>query len=148
MNAFRYSIPCKGIVKGYAEGHALVSREPINLLSIDAQGRINDSTHTLNGRSVSGTILVFPNAVGSSVGAYRLYAAKVNGNAPRAVVCARADIITASACAISNIPLVECNEHYGRLIELCSKDNGYGDGGDDGVIIAVDATNALITIGK
>lgn len=140
MNENMYSIKCKSIVDGYGKGYVLVSRVPINLLTIDANGMVNDSTHELNGRSIASRVLVFPNAMGSSVGAYRLYAAKLNGKAPSAVVCSRTDIITASACAISNIPLVECNEYYDKLVELCSS------GGDDDMILEVDATNAIIIV--
>ncbi|MFN4336501.1 MAG: aconitase X swivel domain-containing protein [Candidatus Nitrosocaldus sp.] len=132
-----YSVQCKSIVKGYGEGYALATGEPINLLSIDTNGVVNDSAHILNGKSVAGKVLVFPNAIGSSVGAYRLYAAKVNGNAPTAVICSKADIITASACAISNIPLVECAE-YDRLMGLCSN-SSY-------LIVRADAINASIKI--
>jgi predicted aconitase with swiveling domain len=56
-------------------------------------------------------ILVFPHAIGSSVGAYAIYSLKVNEAAPKAIVCCnKADIITASGCAISNIPLVDMPE--------------------------------------
>ncbi len=136
MSAMMYSMRCKGIVKGYGEGYAIATAQPINLLSIDSNGIVNDSAHILNGKSIAGRVLIFPNAIGSSVGAYRLYAAKVNSKAPNAVVCSKADIITASACAISNIPLVECHE-FDMLMELCSKRD---------VIAMVDATNALITL--
>lgn len=136
MSVMMYSMRCKSIVKGYGEGYAIASAQPINLLSIDANGKVNDSAHMLNGKSIANRVLVFPNAIGSSVGAYRLYAAKVNGKAPNAVVCSKADIITASACAISNIPLVECYE-FDMLMKLCSNRD---------VVATVDATNALITL--
>lgn len=131
-----YSMQCRSIVKGYGEGYVIATAQPINLLSIDADGIVNDSMHMLNGKSIAGRVLIFPNAIGSSVGAYRLYAAMMNGKAPSAVVCSKADIITASACAISNIPLVECHE-YDRLMGLCSNRD---------VIAIVDATNASITL--
>jgi len=99
---------CRGIVGGYAEGFALLSKEPINLLTIDSDGVVNDHTSMLYGMSISGAILIFPNAIGSSVGVYRLYALKVNNKAPSGIVCINtADIITASAAAISSIPLVD-----------------------------------------
>ncbi len=129
---------CKSIVKGYGEGYAIATYEPINLLSIDTNGVVNDSAHILNGKSVAGKVLVFPNAIGSSVGAYRLYAAKMSGNAPTAVICSKVDIITASACAISNMPLVECAE-YDRLMGLCSSSSIY-------IIVKADATKASISI--
>lgn len=84
--------------------------EPINFLSmIDTEkGIIDDQHHELSGSSVKGAVLVFPGAIGSSVGAYAIYSMKVNGVAPAAIICSnKADITTASGCAISNIPLVD-----------------------------------------
>jgi len=118
---------CRGIVGGYAEGFALLSKEPINLLTIDSNGVVNDHTSMLYGKSVSDAILIFPNAIGSSVGAYRLYALKVNNKAPSGIVCINtADIITASAAAISGIPLVD---RVGDAI-LGELESAYGVGTD------------------
>ena len=52
-------------------------------------------------------MLVFPYAVGSSVGAYAIYSLREYGTAPNAVVCSKADITTASGCAIASIPVVD-----------------------------------------
>jgi predicted aconitase with swiveling domain len=100
---------CRKIVGGTGEGTALVSRQPINFLAmVDAKsGSITDPKHELYGRSLKDAVLVFPNAIGSSVGAYVLYSLKEAGTAPRAVVCAKADITTASGCAIAEIPAVD-----------------------------------------
>jgi predicted aconitase with swiveling domain len=71
-------------------------------------GIIRDPHHQLFGSSVKGAVLVFPGAIGSSVGAYAIYSLKVNSAAPAAIICCnKADITTASGCAISNIPLVD-----------------------------------------
>lgn len=96
------------IVRGKAKGAALCSKIPINFLGgIDKKtGRVRDRNHDLFGKSIGGKILVFPNGVGSSVGAYTIYSLKYNNSAPLAMVCLKADITTASGCAISNIPLV------------------------------------------
>lgn len=107
MNTF---VKCRTIVCGYGIGDALLSVEPINFLSmIDTEkGIINDRHHELFGKCIKGTVLVFPGAIGSSVGAYAIYSMKVNGVAPTAIICSnKADITTASGCAISNIPLVD-----------------------------------------
>jgi predicted aconitase with swiveling domain len=76
---------------------------------IDSEnGIIKDPHHQLFGSSVKGAVLVFPGAIGSSVGAYSIYSLKVNASAPAAMICInKADITTASGCAISNIPLVD-----------------------------------------
>lgn len=99
---------CRPIVKGYAEGVALVTSEPINFLSMVSvsSGAITDPKHELYGKSLKNNILVFPHAIGSSVGAYALHSLSKWGTAPAAILCSRADITTSSGCAIANIPLL------------------------------------------
>ncbi len=98
----------KVIVQGKTKGALLVSKNPINFLGgIDKKtGLVRDENHDLFGKSIANKILVFPFGVGSSVGAYTLYSLKYNKCAPLAMICLKADITTASGCAISNIPLV------------------------------------------
>ncbi|AFU57757.1 DUF126 domain-containing protein [Candidatus Nitrososphaera gargensis Ga9.2] len=104
---------CRKIVGGSGEGQALVTAQPINFLAmVDTKtGRITDPKHDLYGKSLKGTVLVFPYAVGSSVGAYAIYSLRECGTAPSAVVCSKADITTASGCAIANIPVVDLPEN-------------------------------------
>ncbi len=98
----------KTIVKGQAKGVILKSHNPINFLgAVDKKtGVIRDENHDLFNKSVKDTILVFPNGIGSSVGAYTIYSLKSNNSAPRAMICQKADLIVASGCALANIPLV------------------------------------------
>lgn len=100
---------CKKIVGGSGGGRALVTAQPLNFLAmIDLKtGMIIDSRHELHEKSLKGAVLVFPYAVGSSVGAYAIYSLREYGSAPSAIVCANADITTASGCAIANIPVVD-----------------------------------------
>jgi predicted aconitase with swiveling domain len=71
-------------------------------------GTIIDENHELFNRTLKNKILIFPNSVGSSVGAYVFYSLKVNKVNPIAIICTnRCDTITASGCAISDIPLVD-----------------------------------------
>jgi predicted aconitase with swiveling domain len=110
-----YVVECKCIVKGFAEGEALVSDTPINFLTmIEAEnGEIKDLKHPLYGKTLKDKIFVFPYSIGSSVGAYMLYILKKKSSAPFAVVCSnRMDITTASGCAISNIPAVHLKDNY------------------------------------
>ena len=97
------------IVGGTGEGKILVTIQPINFLAmVNAYtGTITDPLHELHGKSLKGSVLILPYAIGSSVGAYAIYSLKEYGNAPNAVVCSKADIITASGCALANIPLVD-----------------------------------------
>ncbi len=98
----------KTIVRGKAKGIILKSYNPINFLgAVDKKtGIIRDENHDLFNKSVKDTILVFPNGIGSSVGAYTIYSLKSNNSAPRAMICQKADLTVASGCALANIPLV------------------------------------------
>lgn len=127
---------CRRIVGGKAEGRTLVTRQPINFLSmVDiATGKITDIKHDLHGKSLKGTVLVFPNAIGSSVGAYVIYSLKERDNAPLAMICSKADITTASGCAIAEIPVVDLP--VGAEITMLS----------DGVLAMVDATQERATV--
>lgn len=103
-------VRCRKIVGGTGKGKALLTKQPINFLSMmnTRDASIIDQTHELFGKSIRDVVLVFPNAIGSSVGAYTLYSLKVNRVAPIGIICSnKADIITASGCAISEIPVVD-----------------------------------------
>lgn len=106
-------INCRKIVEGKAEGIAIISKNPINFLAmIDlTTGKIKDKDHDLYGTSIKDRILVFPHSIGSSVGAYSIYALKKNNSSPKGIICtAKTDTITASGCAIANIPVVDTND--------------------------------------
>lgn len=100
---------CRKIVSGTGEGKTLVTIQPINFLAmVNANtGTITDPLHELNYKSIKGSVLILPYAIASSVGAYAIYSLKEYGNAPSAVVCSKADITTASGCALANIPAVD-----------------------------------------
>lgn len=100
---------CRRIVGGTGEGKTLVTSQPINFLAVvnANTGIITDQLHQMYGKSVKGSVLIFPYAIGSSVGAYSIYSLKEYGNAPSAVVCSKTDITTASGCALANIPVVD-----------------------------------------
>lgn len=130
-------VNCRKIVGGYGRGKALVTKQPINFLAmLDTEmGTVIDRDHELFGRSIKNVVLVFPNAIGSSVGAYAIYSLKVNGVAPTAIVCInKADITTASGCAISNIPVVDMLEKTSSCM-LSSEMN-----------LTVDADNGVVAV--
>jgi hypothetical protein len=109
----------KTIVKGKAKGTIMKSENPINFLgAIDKKtGFIRDENHDLFQKSVKDTILVFPHGIGSSVGAYTIYSLKSNNSAPLAMVCQKADLTTASGCALANIPLIIISKEEFDLLE-------------------------------
>lgn len=116
----------KVIVAGKASGRILKTNIPINFLgTVDKNtGIINDPKHDLYNISMKDSILVFPNGVGSSVGAYTIYSIKSHNSAPTAMICKKVDLTVASGCALANIPLVIATEqeyeklHLGKEILL------------------------------
>jgi len=97
------------IFAGRAEGEALVSHAPMSFY-----GGVNPDTgvvvergHELQGQSVKGRILVFPNGKGSTVGSYIMYRLKKNGASPLAVINANCETIVAVGAIISEIPCVD-----------------------------------------
>ncbi len=120
-----YSLRCKVIVGGNASGRILATRQPINFLSsVDhLTGMITDKNNELCGKFLKNHVLVFPHAVGSSVGAYTIFALKSNGVSPSGIICTtKTDITTASGCAIANIPLLElCRDQGFPEIKNCNE---------------------------
>ena len=137
MNNEKFKIKCKKIVGGITSGKLLVSEQSINFLAmIDIKtGKITDKNHKLNSQTLKNSILIFPNAIGSSVGAYTIFSLKNNNTSPNGIICTNSvDITTASGCAISNIPLVfiekKENEYLnknrnGNMDIILDADNGF-----------------------
>ena len=120
-----YSLKGKTIVGGKAKGMILLTTQPINFLSsVDHMtGKITDKNHELFGKFMKDSILIFPYSVGSSVGAYSIFALKSNNASPSGIICSvKTDITTASGCAIANIPLLElCKDQVIPEIEILSE---------------------------
>jgi predicted aconitase with swiveling domain len=97
------------ICKGKAEGEALVTTQGISFFGgIDpANGIVTEKGHELEGKSVSGKVLVFPQGKGSTVGSYALYRMKKQGTAPVALVNKECETIVAVGAIISEIPCVD-----------------------------------------
>jgi predicted aconitase with swiveling domain len=97
------------VVEGYAEGTAIVSQHPISFYGgVDPKtGCVVERGHELEGRCVSGLVLVFPMGKGSTVGSYTLYQMKKSGTAPKAIINRETEIIIATGCALAGIPLVD-----------------------------------------
>ena len=97
------------IFKGKTEGEALVTKDGISFYGgVDPDtGIVVEKDHELEGQSVAGKILVFPEGKGSTVGSYVLYNLKRNGKAPLAIVNKECETIVAVGCIISEIPCVD-----------------------------------------
>ena len=108
----------KIIVPGMAQGTVLKTTNPINFLgAVDKKtGTIRDEKYDIFEKSIKDTVLVFPNGIGSSVGAYTIYSLKSNRSAPVAMICTKADLTVASGCALANIPMiVVSNEKFDSI---------------------------------
>jgi uncharacterized protein len=108
------SLKVRAIVDGRLRKAGVVySSQPIAFLQgVDPEkGTVSDPKSPIYEESFAGKILVFPNAVGSSVGAYVIYRLKKNRKAPIAIINQTSDIITASGCAIAGIPLFDLPEN-------------------------------------
>ncbi len=121
------------IFKGKVIGEALVTGDDISFYGgCDPEtGEIVEKGHHLEGKSVSGKVLVFPSGKGSTVGSYVLYALKKAEKAPLAIVNKIMDPVVAVGCIISEIPAVD-------QIDIGKIQNGQK--------IEVDADNGVVTL--
>lgn len=97
------------IVGGNAKGKAVVSKEPISFYGgIDPKsGKVIEKGHEIEGESVAGRILVFPQGKGSTVGCYTIYSMAKKKRAPSAIINVEADPVIAVGCCLAKIPLVD-----------------------------------------
>jgi predicted aconitase with swiveling domain len=97
------------IYKGKAEAEALVTSQPISFYGgVDPNtGVVIEKGHHLQGVSVKGKILVFPQGKGSTVGSYTLYRLKKNCVAPAGMINRECETIVAVGAIISEIPCVD-----------------------------------------
>jgi predicted aconitase with swiveling domain len=97
------------ISKGTAQEEALVTSQPISFYGgVDpSTGEVIEKGHQLQGKSVKGKILVFPNGKGSTVGSYTLYRLKKNGAAPAGIINKECETVVAVGAIISEIPCVD-----------------------------------------
>ena len=94
---------------GKAEAEAIVSSEPIGFYGgIDAKtGIVIEKGHQLEGQSVTGKVLVFPQGKGSTVGSYVIYGLHKNGVGPAAIVNKETETIVATGVILADIPCVD-----------------------------------------
>ncbi len=97
------------VSRGKATGEAIVTGQSISFLgSIDpSSGTVVEHGHELEGKSIRGKVLVFPEGKGSTVGSYVIYQLKKNNAAPVAMINATSEPIVAVGAIISEIPLVD-----------------------------------------
>jgi predicted aconitase with swiveling domain len=94
---------------GKARGNAMVSHEALSFFGgvNPDTGVIEEEGHPLQGKSVSGKVLVFPRGKGSTVGSYTLYRMKKTGTAPIAILNRECETIVAVGAIIAEIPCLD-----------------------------------------
>lgn len=97
------------ISPGIAQGEALVTTQGLSFFGgVDTTtGIVTEKGHELEGKSISGKVLVFPQGKGSTVGSYALYRMKKQGTAPVALINSECETIVAVGAIISEIPCVD-----------------------------------------
>jgi predicted aconitase with swiveling domain len=70
-------------------------------------GIVVEAGHDLEGKSVSGKILVFPRGKGSTLGSYTLYRLARNDLAPAGIINAQSEAIVAVGAIIADLPMVD-----------------------------------------
>ena len=94
---------------GKAKAEAIVSKEPIGFYGgINAKtGIVIEKGHELEGKSVTGKVLVFPCGKGSTVGSYVIYGLVKNGVGPVAIINKETETIVATGVILADIPCVD-----------------------------------------
>ena len=112
------------IYKGIVKAEALVTREGISFYGgVDPDnGKIVEVGHDLEGKSITGKVLVFPTGKGSTVGSYTMYRMMKNKTAPAAIINERVDTIIAVGCIISEIPCIDKVDISTTATDLLKKD--------------------------
>ncbi len=103
------SIKCHKLAKGFGEGEALVSKDPICFYLVEPKtGIVREKGHQLEGKSIAGKVLVFPTGKASSAvqmdGLVKLLIYK---NAPRAMIVTDVEPVLLGSAVLTKIPLVD-----------------------------------------
>jgi len=102
-------IRCHKLAKGYGEGEALVSKDPICFYLVEPKtGVVREKGHQLEGKSVAGKVLVFPTGKASSaVQMDGLVKLLMNSNAPKAMIVTDVEPVLLGSAVLTKIPLVD-----------------------------------------
>jgi len=98
----------RGVVKGRAEGEALVADATLSFWGeVDPiTGTVIAAGHPLEGESLRGKVLVIRSTKGSSGTPMILNLARLEGNAPVAFVNLEVDSLAALGCIVNGIPMI------------------------------------------
>jgi len=99
----------RSISRGIASGEVLLCKDAISFLGdIDPKSGICMAPkHAIEGKDITGKVLVFPQGKGSTVGSYVLLQLAKNGHAPAAMINLEAEPIIVVGAIISKIPMID-----------------------------------------
>ena len=135
-------IRCRGLVKGKAQGEALVAPTTLSFWGeVDpVSGRVIAAGHPLEGETLRGKILVIQSTKGSSATPLVIGLAHSEGNAPAAFVNTRVDCLAVLGCVVNQIPMVA--ELEGDPFELIRSGDYVEVDADSGRIVVTKRQNA------
>jgi hypothetical protein len=100
---------CHKVAKGVGQGEALVSKDPICFYLTDPKtGTVRERGHQLEGKTVTGKVLVFSSGKASSaVQMDGLVKLLLNNKAPSAMIVKDVEPVLVGAAVLTKIPLVD-----------------------------------------
>jgi predicted aconitase with swiveling domain len=103
------TIKCHKVAKGFGQGEALVSRDTICFYLTDPKtGTVRERGHQLEGKTVTGKVLVFPSGKASSaVQMDGLVKLLLNNAAPTAMIVKDVEPVLVGCAVLTKIPLVD-----------------------------------------
>jgi hypothetical protein len=100
---------CHKVAKGFGQGEALVSKDPICFYLTDPKtGTVREKGHQLDGMTVTGKVLVFSSGKASSaVQMDGLVKLLMNQRAPSAMIVKDVEPVLVGSAVLTKIPLVD-----------------------------------------
>jgi len=129
---------CHKLAKGFGEGEAVVSKDPICFYLVDPKtGIVKERGHQLEGKSIARKVLIFPTGKASSaVQMDGLVKLLIKNNAPKAMIVTDVEPVLLGSAVLTKIPLVD------RL-----EKNPF-EAVDSGDFVRVDADNESVIVMK
>jgi uncharacterized protein len=128
----------KGLVRGQAEGEAVVSRVPLCFRTEydPATGRVTGLRHPLHGHNLKGKVVIIPSTKGSCGNSVSFGTGCREGNGPAALVCVRREPLAVLCCVVNNVPLI-CDVPEEIFAQVATGDR-----------VAVDADRGVVRMTK
>ncbi|MFB0562891.1 MAG: aconitase X swivel domain-containing protein [Candidatus Lokiarchaeia archaeon] len=99
----------RGLVKGKAEGEALVSSQPVSFIGgVDPNtGVVIEKEHDIEGQSVKDKVLIFPFGKGTTYNPFAIFAMKKRGTGPVAIINVKTEEIVLTGAILAEIPFID-----------------------------------------